>query len=309
MAEINNAPVLLMTFNRPEYTKKVFEKIRDAKVKKLYFFNDGPRKDNENDRAARRELIKLLDSIDWECDVHKNFQEKNLGAGWGPSAAITWAFQGEERMIILEDDCVPSLPFFDYCNHCLDKYKDDTRIWLISGRSHQQGSKFFKAQDYIFSHYGHTWGWATWKRCWNHFDLDMKNWSAFYQNGGFSNVFYSKEEVKIYNQHYLKLNKLPINSWDARFGFAVLSNGGLSVVPAKNLIENIGYVGAHSIGKQKVHTLKASDNFKVEKEPLFVLLNKEYEQLHFNTHIKKIMGTASLYKRIINKVLKIIGLR
>ena len=80
-------------------------------------------------------------------------------------------------------------------------------------------------------------------------------------------------------------------------------------MPAKNLIENIGYVGAHSTGKQKVHTLKASDNFKVEKEPLFVLANKEYEQLHFNTHIKKIMGTASLYRRIINKVLKIIGLR
>ena len=89
----------------------------------------------------------------------------------------------------------------------------------------------------------------------------------------------------------------------------MLSNGGLSVVPAKNLIENIGYVGAHSTGKQKVHTLKASDNFKVEKEPYFILVNKEYEQLHFCTHIKKIMGETPLYKRIIRKGLKIIGLR
>lgn len=302
-------PILLITFNRPDNTRKVFEKIRQAKIKTLYFFNDAPRAENNDDIVARKEIKKLLKEIDWKCDLKLFFPEKGFGPGFGPANAISWAFEKEDRLIVLEDDCVPYQPFFTFCNHILEKYKDDTRVWLVSGRSHQQGSKFFKEQDYIFSNYGHTWGWATWKRCWDYFDIEMKKWPAFYQNGGFYNVFCSKKEGRIYNQHYVALNKRPINSWDARFGFAVLSNGGLSVVPAKNLIENIGYIGAHSTGKQKVHTLKASDNFKVEKEPLFVLVNKAYEQLHFNTHIKKIMGRASLYKRIINKVLKIIGLR
>ena len=268
------APVLLITFNRPDNTRKVFEKIKQAKIETLYFFNDAPRAGNKEDIIARKEIKRLLKEIDWECDLKLFFPEKGFGPGFGPANAISWAFEKEDRLIILEDDCVPSQPFFSFCNHILEKYNDDTKVWLVSGRSHQQGSKFFEKQDYIFTNYGHTWGWATWKRCWNHFDLDMKKWHAFYQSGGFSNVFCSKKEVKIYNQYYLKLNKLPINSWDARFGFAVLSNGGLSVVPAKNLIENIGYLGAHSAGKLKVHTLKASDNFKVEKEPLFVLVNK-----------------------------------
>lgn len=309
MDEINNAPVLLMTFNRPAYTQKVFDKIRDAKVKKLYFFNDGPRDDHQNDHAARRELRNLLDSIDWECDVHTNFQEKNLGAGWGPSAAITWAFQNEERLIVLEDDCVPSLPFFGFCNHCLEKYKDDTRIWIVSGRSHQQDSRFFKNQDYIFTHYGHTNGWATWKRCWNHFDIDMKKWPAFYQNGGFSNVFYSKKEVKFYNQYYLKLNRLAINSWDARFGFAVLSNGGLSIVSAKNLIQNVGIIGLHSNAKSFVHRLQAASDYTFSREPMFIMVNHEYEIYHFRRHILRAMGAQPFYKRLIRKLFQVLRLK
>lgn len=306
------APVLLITFNRPDNTRKVFEKIKQAKIKKLYVFNDAPRSGNKEDEKARSRIKELLKEVNWECDLRTNFQEKNLGCGWGPATAITWAFENENRLIILEDDCVPSLPFFDYCNYCLEKYKDDTRVWLVSGRSHQQGSKFFDNQDYIFIHYGHSWGWATWKRCWNHFDMDMKDFPQFLKSGGAINVLSSKEEGKLYNNKYTKLyadKKLYTHAWDFQFGFAILKNAGLSIVPAKNLIENIGYFGAHSCGKQKLHALKASDNFKVEKEPLFVLVNKAYEQLHFNTHIKKIMGKAPLCKRIARKCLKIIGLR
>ena len=309
MSETSYSPVLLITFNRPEYTKKVFEKIRDAKVKKLYFFNDGPRKDNENDRKARGELFKLLDSIDWECDVHKNFQKKNLGAGWGASAAITWAFQDEDRLIILEDDCVPSLPFFDFCNHCLEKYKDDTRIWLVSGRSHQQGSRFFKNQDYIFTHYGHSWGWATWKRCWNHFNMEMKDFPEFMEAGGALNVLSSREEGLFFNKTYQRIFDNRQYSWDFRFGIAIMKNGGLSIVSAKNLIQNVGIYGLHSNGKTSLHELQAASDFTFLREPQFLIVNHEYEKLHFNTHIKKIMGTASLYKRIINKIWKIIGLR
>ena len=190
---INEAPVLLITFNRTDTTLRVFNAIRKAKPPKLYVFNDGPRKNNENDRKAREEINQIIDKIDWKCDLTLFFPEKGFGPGFGPANAISWAFEKEDRLIILEDDCVPSQPFFSFCNHILEKYNDDTRVWLVSGRSHQQGSKFFEKQDYIFSHYGHTWGWATWKRCWDHFDLEMKKWPDFYQNGGFSNVFCSEK--------------------------------------------------------------------------------------------------------------------
>src|SRR5690554_7495300 len=95
------APVLLVTFNRPDTTKKVLNKIKEAKVKKLYFFNDGPREGNQEDLIARNELKKMADNIDWNCEVITKFEPKNLGCGLGVSSAITWAFENEDRLIIL----------------------------------------------------------------------------------------------------------------------------------------------------------------------------------------------------------------
>jgi hypothetical protein len=306
---ITKAPVLLITFNRPDYTIQVFEKIRQAKVKRLYIANDGPREGNIEDQKAREEIKNIIDSIDWDCEVHILFQEKNLGCGWGPASAITWAFEKEDRLIILEDDCVPTLPFFEYCSHCLEKYKNDTRVWLISGRSHHQGSKFFNDSDYIFSHYGHTWGWATWKRCWNHFDMRMEDLPKFLKIGGAVNVLATEEQGKLYNKMYEKLfhdrGNLQTHAWDYQFGYAILKNGGLSIVPSKNLIHNIGAVGTHSKSETSVHKMGASEDYKIKREPKFVIAEREYEILHFNTHMIKIFGFMPMYKRFFRKIKKL----
>lgn len=302
------APVLLVTFNRPENTRKVFEKIREAKVKKLYIANDGPRDGNVEDIKAREEIKKMVDEVDWDCELHTNFQEKNLGCGWGPATAISWALENEDRVIILEDDCVPSIPFFEYCNYILEKYKDDTRVWLVSGRSHQQGSKFFQNKDYIFTHYGHSWGWATWKRCWQHFDMYMKDFPEFIEDGGALNVLPTEKQGKLYNkvmQRCYKDKKLHTHAWDYQFGYAILKNAGLCIVPAKNLIHNIGIIGTHSNQESGFHKLKAAEAYKIKNEPKFVLINKEYEELHFNTHIRRIFGDIPKHKRILRKMRKI----
>jgi hypothetical protein len=297
-----DAPVLLITFNRPDDARKVFNKIREAKVKRLYVFNDAPRAGNNEDQNARIAIKNLLKEVDWDCNLYVNFQEKNLGCGTGPATALTWAFEKEDRLIILEDDCVPSPPFFKFCNHCLDMYKDDTRVWMVSGRSHQQFTRFFADFDYIFSHYGHGGGWATWKRCWNYFDIEMKEFPEFIKNGGYENVFYSKKEGRLYNEKYTKLfadKCLKTHAWDFQFGFSIISHGGLSIIPAKNLIENIGYMGTHSSKKNSYHELKANEDFSIAREPMFVLANREYDLHHFEHHIMKIFGQPPLYKRIL----------
>jgi hypothetical protein len=307
--EIPAAPVLLITFNRPDYTIQVFDKIRQAKVKKLYISNDGPREGNIEDQKARKEIKKIIDSIDWDCDVHTLFQEKNLGCGIGVSTAITWAFENEDRMIILEDDCVPSLSFFDYCSHCLEKYKNDTRVWLINGRSHHQGSKFFNDSDYIFSHYSHCWGWATWKRVWEGFNINMPNNDKFMEQGGFDNVYFSMKEARFFNKHYSRLfqnNNLIKHSWAYPFSYYVSSNRGLSIVPAKNMIKNVGLYGVHSSGTRTfVHKLEICESFSFDKEPLFVLPNRKYDYYHYKNHMKKIIGKAPIYRRVISKIRKL----
>ena len=308
---IPEAPVLLITFNRPDYTRQVFEKLRQTKIKKLYVANDGPRQGNIEDKKARKEIKTIIDSIDWDCEVHTLFQEKNLGCGIGVSTAITWAFENEDRMIILEDDCVPALSFFEFCNYCLEKYKNDTRIWTITGRSHHQNSSFFKYQDYIFSHYSHCCGWATWKRVWEGFNINMPNNDQFMGQGGFDNVYFSLKEARFFNKHFLRVfqdDNLIKHSWAYPFDYYVCSNRGLSIVPAKNLIKNVGLYGVHSFGtKSFVHNLEMYDNFSFDKEPLFVLPNRKYDYYHYKYHMKKIMGNAPFYKRAFFKIRRIIG--
>ena len=192
----NKVPVLLITFNRPTTTERVFEAIKQYSPEKLYISSDGPRNsisDEVNTVKKIREYI--IREINWECEVKTFFRDKNVGCGKGPSEAITWFFEHEEMGIILEDDCVPSLPFFFYCEYLLKKYEYDNRVWVISGRSNYPNKKFFKDNDYLFSNYIVTWGWATWKRCWKHFDINLNNnWAGFYQIGGFKNVFFKRKE-------------------------------------------------------------------------------------------------------------------
>ncbi|KAF5073304.1 hypothetical protein DSECCO2_192820 [anaerobic digester metagenome] len=301
------SPVLLIVFNRPDTTKVVFDAIRKSKPKKLYVSADAPRKGNEKDKTNCEEVRKIVEQVDWDCEVKYRFLDENLGCGWGPASAITWAFEKEDRMIIIEDDCVPSQPFFPYCNYLLEKFKDDDRVWLISGRSHQSKSRFFENQDYIFSHYGHSWGWATWKRCWDHFDMDMKDFPDFIKTGGAENVFSTLKEGTLYNKKYKKLfadKSLHTHVWDFQFGYAITKNGGLSIVPAKNLIKNIGYFGTHTKKENEYTALEAAEEFSIEREPQFVLINRDFEKLHFNNHIKKVFGYHNLLQRIVRKVLK-----
>jgi hypothetical protein len=310
MNERPEAPVLLIIFNRPDTTEKVFEAIRRAKPKKLFVSADAPRAGSQEDGVNCDKSREIVRKVDWECETHYRFLDENVGCGWGPATAITWAFEHEDRLIILEDDCVPSMSFFPYCNQLLDKYLNDTRIWLVSGRSHQSNSRFFDQQDYIFSHYGHSWGWGTWKRCWEQFDMHMTDLSHFIKIGGALNVLSSKEEGLLFNKKYSKLfadKNLHTHVWDFQFGYAILKNGGLCVVPAKNLIENIGYVGTHSTKINEFTSMKAEENFKVERHPRFVAANREYEKLHFDTHIRKIMGDIPLMQRILRKIKKIAG--
>lgn len=306
-------PVLLITFNRADYTRKVFEKIKEAKIPKLYVANDAPRSGNKNDEKNRADIRDMLKEIDWDCELHTLFQERNLGCGLGVSSAISWAFENEDKLIILEDDCVPNLSFFTFCDEMLEKYYHDTRIWLISGRSHQSKSKYFNNQDYIFSHYGHTWGWAIWKRCWNQFDIEMKDFPDFMKIGGANNIFSSKEEGQLFNKIYKKTffgAAKNFHTWDYQLGYNILKNGGLCIVPCKNLIKNIGVQGTHYDGQSNRFTNMESEEMpEVIRHPKFVIIDKGYEQLHYKNHIRKIFGATPLYKRIINKSFRILKIK
>lgn len=297
-----NTPILFIPYDRPAIAKKAFSTILKIKPIKLYVFVDGPNEKRNNSKEIEINK-KLLDSIDWPCTVLTNFQISNLGAGRSVAEAITWVFKNEESAIIIEEDCVPTLSFFTFCDKLLEKYKDDNRICMISGNNYTE-EKNAVEESYFFSKYGHIWGWATWRRAWAGYDFEMKDWPIFKDSNQLNNIFSTKKEQNYYlnyfNKFYLKEEK---NTWDCQWLYCRLKNYGLSIVPKSNLVTNIGIQGANTIEINKAHFRKVSEDFNISKEPKFILCNAYYDKNHFKLWISK---RKPIIIRMIRKILKFI---
>jgi len=244
-----NAPILFLAFNRQETTRRVFEAIREAKPARLYVAADGPRPERQGEEALCAETRSLATAVDWPCEVKTLFRERNLGCREAVSSAITWFFENEPEGIILEDDCLPSQDFFRFCSELLDRYRDDERVMHIGGANFQFGIKRGDG-SYYFSKVAHIWGWASWRRAWRHYDVDMKSLPAFRDSGCFKDIFQTKAQAvtwrKIMQGVYDK--KPWFNTWDHQWTYALFKEGGLSIIPNVNLVSNIGFKtgGAHT---------------------------------------------------------------
>lgn len=239
-----NTPVLFIVFNRIHTTKEVFGAIKTVKPLKFFIAADGPRINRTGEIEKCDEIRKwILDNIDWECEVNTLFQEKNLGCGLGPAAAISWFFSHVEEGIILEDDCVPDVTFFKYCSELLEKYRNDKRISIISGTNIDKQHIYTPSNaNYFFSVFPLTWGWATWKRNWDNFDFEIKKWEEINQNKFLRYIFKEKKFYKIWEERYDQINKNPPSDiWDYQFFFSSFLNRQLSIIPNVNLISNIGH--------------------------------------------------------------------
>ena len=233
-------PVLLLTFSRPSQAARVLERIKVARPSSLYVACDGPRPGRDDDLASVRAIHEMVGRIDWCANVKTLFRDSNLGCGPAVSQGITWFMEQAGEGIILEDDCLPDPTFFRFCGEMLDRYRNTTNVMCVSGYNLLSGS-YDSGADYHFSQLGWQWGWATWKRAWNHFDIKMANWPEF-KNIGFHLYFpFCPQRVMIFDETYAG----KIDTWDFQWGYALAQRSGLSVVPTFSLIENIGFgVGA-----------------------------------------------------------------
>lgn len=282
-------PVLLITFNRPEYTRQMLKALKQANVKNLFIFKDGPRPNNEDDFLKSKEIENLIKNIDWDCHIETLFLNNNLGCGYGPFTAISWAFSKVDELIILEDDCIPTVAFFNFCSLLLDKYRNNPKIRHISGRSPLTGHTVFSTYDFIYTQYAPTWGWATWKRVWENFDLQMRELQNFFNTGGYSNQFSSSKEASFFNRRYrkvLKNTKAVFHIWDYQYGLHSRSNDSLAIVPSKNLISYIGIEGTHPVSYNSSYTLlQATEEFSPQKHPDTIKLIDSYEKEYFDTFV------------------------
>lgn len=302
------SPVLFIIFNRCDTAQAVFNEIKKARPEKLYIHADGARSDIPEDEERCRQTRAIADQINWPCEVHKKFLNENLGCDRSYVSAIDWVFETEEKAIILEDDVVPSQAFFNYCWELLERYKDDQRIFVISGSCFYRPSPR-NGENYVFSKYGLTWGWATWKRAWQHYDYYMKKWPQIRSSGHLHDAFSSKQEANYFSREIEKFySKISCNpekphNWELPHGFSVWINSGLCINPTSNLITNIGTYGTHTQGFfSGIHQCPRDESYKIEKHPDFFLPDRRYERYFFRRHF---IDKKRLSKRLLRKGLKI----
>lgn len=230
-----------MMFNRPDLAGRVFDAIRRQQPKRLYLAVDGARAGREDEAKAVQECRELADSVDWECEVFTQFQTKNLGCGRGVHAAIDWFFKNEEAGIILEDDTLPGADFFRFTGELLEKYRDDERVMSIAGYT-DLPEESLAGDSYGFTAYNLIWGWATWRRAWQLHKFSNQQMSQALQSNWFAEFIGSHEEVaKYWRQHIGGALDGSTDTWDYQWRLSIWMNHGLSILPCRNLVQNIGF--------------------------------------------------------------------
>ncbi len=253
-----NVPVLMVFFNRAEPLKQVFEAVRAAKPSKLFLAQDGARDGNESDAEKVKKCRQVVSGIDWDCEVFYNYSDVNLGCGKRMSSAISWAFESVDRLMILEDDCVPGADFFPFCEELLEKYKDDYRVAMISAMNQIEEYHNFNDDSYIFCNSGAIWGWATWKRQWETYDFEM----SFVDRLNVFDKIKTSNHPKYYRRSLLAQGKdrvktvkegRRLSSWTFQFTMCRLLNHQLTLVPAVNMVSNVGLTSesTHASGNIK----------------------------------------------------------
>lgn len=269
---ITKSPVLFLIFNRPDTTKLVFEQIRLAEPPRLYIAADGPRINRVDELALCEETRSILNLIDWNCEVKTLFRETNLGCKYAVSSSIDWFFQNEEEGIILEDDCLPNNDFFVFCDRMLEMYRYDSRIRHITGCNLQNGKKW-TLETYYFSNNTHVWGWASWRRAWKDYNVELENYKIDEIEYQLSKIFDEQLLIDSWLDIFKRLKQGQINTWDYQLTLTNYFNNGLSLIPNYNLISNIGF---RPDGTHVFHSNNKLANVPLEKLPTDIVHPKYF---------------------------------
>ncbi len=237
----NNVPILFLVFNRPVQTKASLERIREAQPSVLYVHCDGPRAHKAGENILVSQVRMLIQTeIDWNCKVVTLYRENNLGLREGVFDAINWFFKQEPEGIILEDDCVPDLTFFRFCEELLERYRNDEQVMHIGGSNLAEKYTSTKTESYVFSRFSFVWGWATWRRAWEKMTLNLEGLDDFEKRSAFKQ-FMSNSFARSYMlDKFRHTQQRKNNSWAYAWFYSILKNKGLCIVPIKNLIQNVG---------------------------------------------------------------------
>ena len=282
-------PILFLIFNRPDVTFKVFEQIKKIKPKYLYVAADGPRAGKANEEELCMATRAVVDKVDWDCELKTFFREENVGCARNVSSAISWFFEQEESGIILEDDCLPDVSFFHFCDTLLHRYQDHDRVMAISGYNVQLEIRR-TSDTYFFAEIPLVWGWATWKKAWQQFQFNVPH---------IDDAVFDNAAKKPWKQDIENAFSGKTDSWAYRWIYAFLRNKYICIYPEHSLVNNIGVsdMATHTVGSRWWYKFVKYGKITTMKHPASVAINHQADMLNTNLHYNLPLSLSDKLKR------------
>lgn len=298
-------PVAFIVFNRPDTTARVFAEIAKAMPPKLLVVADGPRvgRAGEAERVAAARAA-VVEQISWPCELLTNFSDENLGCKKRVSGGIDWIFQQVEEAIILEDDCLPDRSFFRFCEEMLDRYRNEQRVGMISGDNFQAGRQR-GGDSYYFSKHMHVWGWASWRDRWQGlYDVAMRRWPGIRDDGRLSGMLPAGADAEYWRFTFERVYEGGIDTWDYQWVFTNWVEDRLCILPAENLVSNIGFgaEATHTTSENALANLPLRSLDFPLTHPLLLAANAEADRYSSD----RLFRRATLAERITGRLRKMI---
>jgi hypothetical protein len=304
-----HTPIAFLVFNRPDLTERVFAEIARVRPEKLLLIADGPRANRPDDLDKCAATRAIVERVDWDCEVLRNYSDVNLGCGRREASGMIWIFEQVEEAIILEDDTLPHSTFFPFCEEMLEKYRDDERVMHVSGDNWLSGQKV-PPDSYSFSRYSLSWGWAGWRRAFRLYDPEIRLWPSVrdtsWLDGLLGDSRAAEYWTKVFDLTHAGIDK--VDTWDYQWLFTIWLHHGLSILPAQNLISNLGFNRADA-AHLKGGGADPRNNAAIEpmrfplKHPAHMVRDSEADQMMFDQFISP-LAEGSLHSRVRNKVVE-----
>lgn len=234
-------PIAFFAYKRHEHTRKALTALQDNigfDPSLLHIFCDGARRPEdiplvEQTRKVIRETVSPESTI-----VLRN---ENWGLSKSIIAGTTALTKQFGSVIVLEDDLITSPRFLSYMSRALDLYAHDDKVMQISG--HMFPMTVPTADDAVFLPFPTSWGWATWKRAWDHFDPEMRQMSLLEQNRKLRRQFDLNGSFPYYKMA-CRQQRGDIDSWAIRWYLSMFFRGGIVLYPKETLVSNTGFDGS-----------------------------------------------------------------
>ena len=283
--------VLILFFNRPDHLAKVFEEVRKARPARLFLYQDGPR--GERDLAGIEACRKVVADIDWECEVHRKYQERNFGCDPSEYLSQKWAFSLTDKCIVLEDDDVPSQSFFPFCKELLDRYEHDERVTMISGFNEDEVTPDVP-DSYFFTSVFSIWGWASWRRVIDRWEGDYAFLDDEYAMRQLENLVKQRRDRSDFLPMCRQHRETCKEYYESIFWASNLLHSGLAIMPTRNMINNLG-LSADSThfsgslqttprGYRRIFTMQRHETEFPLRHPKYMIENVAYKERVYKTN-------------------------